>query len=387
LKIFDIAIIGAGASGLMLASLLKGGDKVALIDKNFEIGAKIKISGGGRCNITNIKISSNNYLSDKNFITPILKNFSSDKLLSFCKDRGVFPKIDNRNVKGSYFCNSSNDVVSMFKKEIRGVQQFLGREVKDISILEDIFVIESSGETIKSKKLVIASGGLSFPNLGSSNIAFKIADKFGHKIENLNPALVGFTVQKEQFWFKDLSGLSIKAITKIGNKTLFGDMLFTHKGCSGPLILNSSLYWKSGKIIIDFLPNIKLEKILVGKKQISTAIPLPKKFILEFLKSLNIKDKAINKLSKNELDSLESLKNYQFSPAGNFGYSRAEVTKGGVSTDEVCNKTMESKIVPNLYFIGESLNVTGELGGYNFHFAFSSAVRCFENGILKFETD
>jgi predicted Rossmann fold flavoprotein len=373
-KVYDIAIIGAGASGLMLASILKR--DICLIDKNSEIGAKIKVSGGGRCNITNRNISSEKYLGDKNFIKPILENFSEKELLSFCKNRNLFPKVENRSVSGSYFCKSSKDVISMFEKELKRVPKFLSREVLDVEFSKEIFTISTSLESIKAKKVVVASGGLSFPNLGASNIAFKIGEKFGHKIENLAPALVGFTVQKEQFWFKNLSGVSLQAKARIGEKELFGDILFTHKGCSGPLILNSSLYWQKGKIVLNFLPHQKLENILIGKKNISTLLPLPKKFILEFLNSVDLKDKPANKISEAELEKLKTLQNYQFSPAGNFGYSKAEVTKGGISTDEVNSQTMESKLQKNLYFLGEALNVTGELGGYNFQFAFSSAITC-----------
>ena len=376
LKIYNIAIIGAGASGLMFASLLKRKSEVCLIDKNLEIGAKIKISGGGRCNITNQNIFASNYLGDRDFIRPILNDFKTKELLAFCEERAVFPKIDGKSVKGSYFCRSSNEVTSMFKKDIRGVEQLLGREVKDVTFSDNLFTIKTSQGIIQSKKVIFASGGLSFSNIGASNIAFKIAEQFGHKVETLSPALVGFTVQKDQFWFKNLSGLSIKARAKTEGKNLLGDILFTHKGCSGPLILNSSLYWKKGQILLDFLPNNGLEKLLVGKGKISTTIPLPKKFISEFLKSISLKDKNIDSLSKIELEKLQLIKNYPFSPAGNFGYSKAEVTKGGISTDEIDVKTMESKIQKNLYFLGESLNVTGELGGYNFHFAFASAKRC-----------
>ena len=373
-NIYNLAIIGAGASGLMLASQIRNKKDICIIDKNLEIGAKIKVSGGGRCNITNRNTSSAKYLGDSDFITPILDNFKFKDILQFCKSEGFSPNIDERNVKGAYFCKSASDILSVFQRKIRGVQQFLGDEVLDVSFENEIFTIQTQNREILAKKVVVASGGLSFPNLGATNIAFKIAEKFGHKVERLSPALVGFTVQKEQFWFKNLSGLSFKAKAKIGEKEIFGDILFTYKGCSGPLILNSSIYWEKGRIILDFIPNFKFQDFK-SQKQISTIIPLPKKFILEFLKSVELKDKAMNRLSESEIEKLKTLKNYSFSPAGNFGYSKAEITKGGISTDEIDSDNLESKLQKNLFFLGEALNVSGELGGFNFHFAFASAFR------------
>jgi predicted Rossmann fold flavoprotein len=282
-------------------------------------------------------------------------------------------RLNENAVKGSYFCKSSKDILTIFQKEIKNIAKFLNFEVVDVKYENEVFHIISKNRTILAKKLVVASGGLSFPNLGATDIAFKIGKKFGHSIENLNPALVGFTVQKEQFWFKNLSGISLKAKAKIGEKELSGNLLFTHKGCSGPLILSSSLYWTKGKIILNFAPDFNILKNLNKRQQISTVLQLPKKFTLEFLKEIGIKDKPMNQLSNSDVEKLRTIQNYQFSPAGNFGYSRAEITKGGISTDEVNPKTMESKIQKNLFFIGEALNVGGELGGFNIHFAFSSA--------------
>lgn len=378
MRIYNIAIIGAGASGLMFASLLRKKKDSCIIEKNSKIGAKIEVSGGGRCNISNKNISVSNYLGDKNFLKPILKDFKSDDLLSFCKERDVFPEVDEKSIKGSYFCKSSKDVIEMFKKGLRGVEQMFDTEVQKIEYIESesIFYIETSSGIIKSRKIIVASGSLSFPNLGASKIAFDIAESFNHSIETLSPALVGFTVQPEEFWFKNISGLSMRVRAKVENKSLESNILFTHKGCSGPLILNSSLYWKNGKISLDFLPKNSLKKLLIGNERLSAVLPLPKKFISEFLKVISVKDKTVDKLSQNEISKLEILKDYQFSPAGNFGYSKAEVTKGGINTSEINSKTMESNLQKSLYFIGESLNITGELGGYNFHFAFSSASKC-----------
>lgn len=161
---------------------------------------------------------------------------------------------------------------------------------------------------MKQKKVVLASGGISFESLGASSIAFDVASKFGHSVTKLKPALVGFTVQKEQFWFKNLSGISCNVKTKVENKSFEGSLLFAHKGCSGPVILNSSLYWQKGKMSIDFLPKKKLDFFLRGNKKISTTFPLPKRFMTEFLNSISLEDKAISSLSKEEREKLQLLK-------------------------------------------------------------------------------
>lgn len=375
--LYDVAIIGAGASGLMLASQLKN-NLVCLIDTNPSIGAKIKVSGGGKCNITNKHLSSNNYLGNKEFVQTILEQFDQEALLSFLQKNGVEPKIHEKIIKGTYFCNSSNEVIEMFKHLTKSCHFFLNTQVKDVQF-DEYFTIKTHQQNLKAKRLVVASGGVSYPTLGASSIAFDIAKKFGHTIKTLAPALVGLTVQKEQFWFKNLSGISLPVIVKVENKSCEASMLFAHKGCSGPAILNASLYWHKGVISLDFLPHKKLELFTKSNKLISSALPLPKRFIQEFLVSIALKDKPMSQLTNEELERLKTLKLYEFAPAGNFGFSKAEVTKGGIVTDEIKMQSCESKLQDNLYFIGECLDVTGELGGYNFQFAFSSAVSCAKN--------
>lgn len=371
---YDVAIIGAGASGLMLASLLHD-KKVCLIDANNSIGAKIRVSGGGKCNITNKYVTTRNYLGDEDFVQPILDAFDEKAFLSFCKANGLVPHFDEKIVKGTYFCKSSKEVINLFDDLTKHCRYYLDTKVLAVNF-DESYHIKTTSKTIEATNLVVASGGLSFTNLGASSIAFDIAKQFNHKVNVLSPALVGFTVQKEQFWFKKLSGISCMVRASVEGKTFEGSMLFAHKGCSGPVILNSSLYWKKGQISLDFLSGKKLEQFLKGNKKLSSALPLPKRFIQEFLASLSIEDKAVSTLSNEEKEKLKSLTNYSFSPAGNFGYSKAEVTRGGVSTLDVNPYTMESNLQPNLYFLGECLDVTGELGGYNFQFAWSSAYVC-----------
>ena len=343
--IYDIAVIGAGASGLMAASQLKD-KQICVIDTNKDIGAKIKISGGSKCNITNKYLDETHYLGDNQFIKKTFQNFNQYDLLEFLNSNGIFPKIDEKIVKGTYFCKSSNEIIDMFKRLTKHVHYKLGTVVKDVEESENIFIIKTSREDVKTKKLIVASGGLSYPSLGASDIGLKIAEKFGHNIIKTNPALVGFTVQKDQFWFKELSGLSLDVKIKVENKIIEGKLLFTHKGCSGPAVLTTSLYWKKGNIIINFTPSSKTH--------------LPKRF------------KQIAKYKNISID------NYIMAPAGNFGYTKAEVTRGGVDISEL-TMSMESKIKKNLYFLGEVADVTGELGGYNFQWAFSSAMNLVAN--------
>ena len=343
-----------------------------------KIGQKIKVSGGAKCNITNEFVSYENYLGDEEFTKDTLKSFSNKDLLNFLNKNDVYPKVNPKIVKGTYFCNSSSDVISMFERLTTHTKKFMNTKVLDVEY-DKHFKIKTNKQIIEAKKLVVASGGLSFESLGASSIAYDIAQKFEHTIEKTKPALVGFTVQKDQFWFKNLSGLSAMVETKVGEKTFEGSMLFAHKGCSGPVILNSSLYWQKGKMSIDFLPKKKLEIFLKGNKKISTAFPLPKRFMLEFLNSVSLEDKAVSTLTNEEKEKLKLLKNYEFSPAGTFGYSKAEVTSGGISTKEINHQSYESLKQKDLYFIGECLDITGELGGYNFQLYFAQAYVCANN--------
>ena len=364
LKYHNIIIIGAGASGLMVANRYKDKD-IAIIESNKKAAKKIEISGGGRCNITNKILSSKNYLGDRDFISKVLENFTQNDLLEWLFKRGLKPVIKNRY---QYFCKkSSSEIIDALLKDLKGVKFYFNHKVSSVIKKGDHFIID---DKFRCKYLIVASGGLSYQKIGASDIAFKIAESFSHKINRPSPALVGFTLQKEQFWMKNLSGISLPVSIKIEEKEIRGDLLFAHKGISGPAILNASLYWQRGKICIDFMLDKRIE--FKSSKLISNGLYLPKRFIKLFLKSHEIEDKPLNQLSKDEKERLKTLKNYIFAPAGDFGYTKAEVTKGGVATNEIDSKMM-SKKCKNLFFIGECLDVTGELGGYNFQWAFSCA--------------
>ena len=356
----------------MAASHLQGHD-VALVDSNPKIGMKLLISGGGKCNLTNRFATADHYLGDQVFIAPILSSFDAASTLSFVKAHHL--SLEER-AHGQIFCaNSAKDLVSIFGRLTSYCTFYLTTNVLHVK-KDEHFVVHTDKGEIHAKKVVVASGGLSYTSIGASDIGYKIAEHFGHSIVTPSPALVGLTLQKEQFWMKELSGIALPVILHVEGKSFSENLLFAHKGISGPAVLSGSLYWKKGNIAIDFLPHIQsVERLFKeqGKKQIITALGLPRRLIKAFLDAVGMEDKVLSKLTASERALLSSLKAYTFSPAGNFGYTKAEVTRGGISTSEINPATFESLTCKDLYFIGEVLDVTGELGGFNFQWAFASA--------------
>ena len=398
-KIYDVLIIGAGAAGLFLAANLRG-KSVAVLEKNATPGKKILASGGGRCNVTNRRIDASNYLGDAVFVKNILKNLDFKDVLNFFGELKF-----NEQKQNQFFCESgAKDVLGVLLKRAKqsGAQIFCGVCVKGArkiltdenrEILEklkseqtEIFeVLAENGDKFYAKNIVVASGGLSYKSLGASDIGYEIAQGFGICVIPLAPALVGFTVQKEEFWFKNLSGVCFPAQISVvcANKNaanrepkmprkFAGDILFTHKGISGPAVLNASLFWRKGLIAINFCPNFSIETAQKSKKQLSTILPLPRRFTLEFLHAAGLSDKPYGEYKADEIAKISRLFAYEFAPAGTFGFERAEVTKGGVDTDAL-DANCGYNSTRGLYFIGEVLNVTGMLGGYNLHFAFACA--------------
>ena len=363
----NIIIIGAGASGLMFASTSSDKDFV-IIESNKSIGVKIQVSGGGKCNLTNKNINVSNFLGSATFIKPALLNFTNKNTLEFFKDIPLVVRNSSQ-----YFCkNSAKDVLNKFSNSIDIKNIYFEHLVTDVEFKDGYFTVITNRDKFQAKKLIVASGGVSFKEIGASDIGYKIAKSFGHDIVSVKPALVGLTLQKNEFWMKKLSGISFKAKVTLKDKIFIDELLFTYKGISGPLVLNTSVYWEKGTIILDFLPNSEL-KFDYPNRQISSNLKLPKRFIKEFLDSIGLEDKKVSLLTKEELKKLSKIKNYEFAPAGDFGYKKAEVTKGGIDTSDIDPYTMQSRFQDGLYFIGECLDVTGELGGYNFQWAFSSA--------------
>ena len=372
-KEVDIVILGAGASGLMLGALLKNKDFL-IIDNNPKIGSKILVSGGGRCNITNGNVKPKNFVGEQGFVRNVIKRFDQHALLAWLAERGLQPIVRKNH---QYFCESSaKELVYVFQKAISSRNIQLNTNVENIKQVANGFEVYTSKGKVKAKKVVLATGGLSFPKLGATDIGYEIAKSFGHEVTTLSAGLVGFTVQPEEFFFKSLSGVATDVKIKVGEKEINGSLLFTHKGISGPAVLDASLYWSKGKIEIDFMPNLNISVLKTSKKNVSRVLGLASRVAKTFLDKLNIEDKTCTKISSDEWKKIESFKSYTFAPAGTFGYSKAEVTKGGVVLDEIDASSMMSQKVDGLYFLGEVLDVTGELGGYNFQWAFSSAYVC-----------
>ena len=375
MKIYDVIILGGGASGLMCASNLSRKKSVAIIEGNDKVAKKLKISGGGKCNITNVSVTPNNFDGDAELVTSTLKRFSQSNLLRFLERNRVDLELRKERY---YFCErSSDDIIDVLKKNSEYCDTFLQTKVEVVSKEEEFFSVKTDKGIFQSKNLVVATGGKSFVNLGASDIGLEIAKSFNIQIKEFTPALVGLTLQKEQFWMKELSGLSCFVHIKVEDRVLNEEMLFAHKGISGPAVLSASLYWRSGNISIDFFPDITMNELINGsKKLLSSEMNLPKRLAKALLNVVNIEDKECNRLSKEERVKLLELKAYKFSPAGNFGFTKAEVSRGGIVANELDMKTLEAKKQKGLYFIGEVADITGELGGYNFQWAFSSAYVC-----------
>lgn len=369
----NIIIIGGGASALMLASLLPK-NTATIIESNPKPGAKILVSGGGKCNITNSRMGAQYFLGDTNFVQEPLKKFNEKALLRWLERQNLHPVLRKET---QFFCkDSAKELLDIFLKESQKQTLCTSEQVLEVTKRDEVFYVKTNKKTHTAKTVVVASGGLSYPKIGASSIGYEIAESFDHTIVKTAPALVGFTVQKEQFFFKELSGVSTDVKIHVGDNVCEGALLFAHKGMSGPAVLDASLYWEKGKIEIDFLPDLSWKSIQGSKKQISSLLPMPKRVTKAFLLQFQLEDKPFHQLTKQELETLQTLSHYSLSPAGTFGYAKAEVTKGGVETSEVDSSTMMSKKEEGLYFIGEVLDVTGRLGGYNFQWAFSSAYSC-----------
>lgn len=381
---YDVIIIGGGAAGLYCASLSsKKGKKVLIIEKSEKVGKKILISGGGRCNFTNVHTKPENFISQNpHFCKSALARFSPGDFISLVEKY----KIGYHEKKlGQLFCNnSSRDIVDMLLTEcsISNVKIKTNCEVIEIK-KSDNFYIKTNSEEFSCDSLVIATGGISIPKMGATDFGYNIAKQFNLKLTDISPGLVPFVLNNNPF--SGISGVSIDCLVTIDKTSFRENILFTHKGVSGPAILQISNYWNPGKIIsIHLIPDINIEEILnqniSSKKELSNFLSefLPKRFVeIFFLKYF--KSKPVNKLTADEIKKLSSLiHSFKIKPDSTEGFEKAEVTRGGVDTNEISSKSMESKKVPGLFFIGEVLDVTGWLGGYNFQWAWASASACSE---------
>lgn len=385
---FDVVILGGGASGLMAAAHLNGsGLRVGIVEGNTKPGAKLRISGGGKCNLTNVTVSEKHFLGESALVKAILQQFDKAALLEWVRSRGCRPVLRKKRY---YFCpNSARELIDLLRKEGDEATLLLEHKVIDVTKAGDAFLVRTDRRVLKCRRVMVATGGVSYASVGATDVGIAIAHAFAIPTVPFRPALAGLTLQKAQFWMKGLSGISFPVRIHIAEKVLREDMLFAHKGISGPAVLSASLYWEKGVISIDFLDGKSVNALVQrgGNRKLSTALPLPKRFVSAFLEAHGMPDKPCSTLTKSERASLAVLGGYRFAPAGSFGFTKAEVSKGGVSANALEHTSCESRAVKGLYFIGEVVDVTGELGGYNFQWAFASAVAAAGHIIREAEHD
>ncbi|CAH0542014.1 NAD(P)/FAD-dependent oxidoreductase [Vibrio marisflavi] len=385
-KKFDVVIIGAGAAGLMCAAEAgKRGRKVLLVDHAKKPGRKILISGGGRCNFTNYDVSASNYLcSNPHFVKSALSQYTNWDFISLVSKYQIdFEERDH----GQLFClDSAKDIVSMLLSEcdLPTVEQRYQVDVHDIKQLPQGFELQLGTDHVQCDSLVIATGGLSMPKLGATPFGYKVAEQFGLQVVSTVAGLVPFTLHtQDKQDFSELSGIAIPAEITAEDGTVFKEaLLFTHRGLSGPAVLQISSFWTPGqKVAINLLPDTDIEELLTRSKEkhpnqtLKTTLSkvLPKRFIDVLVERKELVDKPLKQFNPKELEAVQThLENWQIVPNGTEGYRTAEVTLGGVNTDHISSKTMECKTVSGLYFVGEVMDVTGWLGGFNFQWAWSS---------------
>jgi len=380
---YDVIIIGAGAAGLMCA-LRAGqrGRKVLLLDRAEQVGSKILISGGGRCNFTNLKAAPDRYHSENpHFCVSALKGFTARDFVALV-DKHKIPY--HEKTLGQLFCDvSAKEIVAMLLTECQAgsVEIKLGQEIQNVNKAED-FHVQTQNETFESKALVLATGGPSIAKMGASSFTHKTAEKFGLSITEMRPALVPLVFEGSTLeLMKALSGLSLEVVATCGKKSFRESMLFTHRGLSGPAILQISSYWREGQALhLNLLPDMKVEDFLFERKvarpkaSLKTILGemLPQR-LAHSLTTTFFEEGSIGEMPHKKLrDVAALLQNWSVTPSGTEGFAKAEVSLGGVSTHALSSKTMEAKNVSGLYVIGEAVDVTGWLGGYNFQWAWSS---------------
>ena len=381
---FDVVIIGAGAAGMMCAiEAGKRGRKVLLVDHAKKIGEKIRISGGGRCNFTNINSNPNKFISSNpNFCISALKQYTQNDFIGLINRHHI--KFHEKKL-GQLFCDeSSKQIIDMLLHECKISNVILKNEtpVLAVSKIDDKYHIKSEAREYLCESLVIATGGLSIPKIGATDFGYKIAKQFHINVIEQEPGLVPLTSQDLLLnKCKYLAGLSLEAEVSFQKKSFEEGMLFTHRGLSGPSILQISSYWKLGKDIqINLAPTKDIhmlleERKLSNPKQDVTSIIsefIPKRLALSLCEDLKVSGRIAD-LSKKIIEIVsKSINQWKINPIGTEGYRTAEVTLGGVDTKELSSKTMMSNNNEGLYFIGEVVDVTGHLGGYNFQWAWSS---------------
>jgi predicted Rossmann fold flavoprotein len=381
---YDVMVLGAGAAGLMCASVAgQRGRSALLLEQARQPGEKIRISGGGRCNFTNLHTSPANFLSDNpRFCNSALSSYTQRDFMALVDSYGI---AHHEKTRGQLFCDgSSRQIVDMLLTECRKAraQLRLGIKISAVAKGESGFIVVTDQGEFRGRSLVVATGGPSIPKMGSSGFGYKIAEQFDMKIVPPRPALVPLTFDDKLLTqFADLSGVSVDAVVSCG-KTRFDEaLLFTHRGLSGPAILQISSYWREGHDIvvdmappIDVLATLKQLRSVRPRQEMATALVdvLPKRLARKIADATAGPERIADFSDKLLAKVAADVKQWRVKPNGTEGYRTAEVTLGGVDTSGLSSKTFEAKSVPGLYFIGEVVDVTGHLGGFNFQWAWSS---------------
>ncbi|MGY4396476.1 putative Rossmann fold flavoprotein [Sphingomonas sp. UYAg733] len=379
---YDAIILGAGAAGLMCAATAgQRGRRVLLVDHADEVGKKILISGGGRCNFTNVHTAPDRYLSaNPHFAKSALSRYTAADFIALVDRYGI---AWHEKTLGQLFCDgSAKQIVAMLldECEIGHVELSLGHAVTAIDHAGGMFRVTIGGCELFASSLVLATGGPSIPKMGATSFAYDVARRFGLKIVEPRPALVPLTLGGDETLFRSLSGVATDVIAKCGKTAFHEAALFTHKGLSGPAILQISSYWRSGEQVgIDFLPGHKAGWLIDAKRArpraafaSTLASALPARLAETLADRLTLSGELSAMTDRKLTEAEQRLADWRFAPNGTEGYAKAEVTAGGISTAELSSQTMQAKRLQNLYAIGEAVDVTGWLGGYNFQWAWAS---------------
>jgi hypothetical protein len=378
----DVVVIGGGAAGLMCAfEAGRRGRRVVVLEHNERVGRKIEISGGGRCNFTNTGTTANNFVSrNPHFAKSALARYTPDDFVALVRRHRI---AFHEKKLGQLFCDeSSRQIVSMLLAECdaAGVEVLTGCRVEALEKDERFRVKTSRGE-FAPESVVVATGGLSIPKLGATDFGYRVARQFGLKVVAPEPALVPLTLAARDLdAFRPLSGVSVPAVVRCGGAEFAENVLVTHRGLSGPAVLQISSYWSRGReVSVDLAPGTDMVTMLAlyrargAELSASLARHLPRRFAQVWAEAFAPR-RPLRSYTDAELQSLsDGLHDWRVRPAGTEGFQKAEVTRGGVSTDELSSKTLEARRVPGLYFVGEVVDVTGHLGGYNFQWAWASA--------------
>ena len=379
LQNFDAIVLGGGAAGLMCAiEAGKRGRRVVVLERAGRIGKKILISGGGRCNFTNLHCQPENFLSaNPHFCKSALARYMPEDFIALVEKHRIRY---HEKARGQLFCDgSAREIVRMLEEEcqLAGVQVLLNVAIREVR-KSDGFVVQTSQGEFRAPALVIATGGLSIPKIGATSFGYELAQQFGLKIRDCRPALVPLTFEsQDREQYCDLAGISVDVVASCDSQKFYDKMVITHRGLSGPAVLQISSYWqKPMPVTIDLVPGHDLTAPLrasPARRDLSAAKASLRGILPGRLADRWLEAHAPPNWTNNSLDELESqIHHWQITPGATEGYEKAEVTAGGVATDELSAKTMESRRVSGLFFIGEVVDVTGHLGGFNFQWAWAS---------------